>query len=114
MLPRRLSAHATDDPDLPGLEVDVEIEIEQGRARASHLAVTAPDGIGWATLSRIPVRDIVGTAVLTALMRTRQGDGNAILPVPLERSDAQDARVIVQGLVGYRPDLERLEGVAVR
>jgi hypothetical protein len=116
-LPHRLHARAYEDPDLPGVEVEVEVEVTKGRARAVEIKVSTPDGIGWATLSKVPVRDIVGTAVLAGLHRAVPDKQGRLTFVPVgsmapEELDVEEIRQIVQRSVGYRQDLDRFELVA--
>jgi hypothetical protein len=116
-LPRKLTARATEDPRLPDVVVEVEIEIEEGRARATRVSVERSEGVGWTALANVPVRDIVGTAVLTALHRVEPGDQpgsfrTVMLRMLGQRLDPDEAREIVQASVGYAPNLDRFEGVA--
>jgi hypothetical protein len=117
-LPRYLHAVANEDPDLPGVEIKAEVEVTEGRARAIEITVTSPDGIGWAVLSKVPVRDIVGTAVMAGLHRATTPDVKGRLSyaplgsVPADEPDVNEIRQIVQRSVGYRQDLDRFEQVA--
>ena len=110
VLPRHLSAHAE---LVDGTVVDVQIEVAGSRARARSVSVSTdrPNGIGWTTLSAVPTRDIVATACLDALRRADPGKRSRTtltLRRP-DKQDAEDVRRIVQGLVGYRPNLEGFE-----
>jgi hypothetical protein len=109
VLPRKLKAHAT-APD--GTVADVEVEVANGRARARSVTVATekPGGVGWTALAKVPIRNIVATACLDALFRVEVGDGEAMQLLPLRKADADDARQVVQGLVGYKP--KYLEQVA--
>jgi hypothetical protein len=116
-LPRKLKARATGNPRLPAAVVDVEIEIDGGKARATRVSVERLEGVGWTALANVPVRDIVGTAVLTALHRVLPGDQpGSFLTVPLsmigKKADPDEVREIVQESVGYAPNLDRFVGVA--
>jgi hypothetical protein len=114
-LPRHLRATATENPDLPGVTVEVEVEIKEGRARPSSVKVSSDDGVGWTTLSAIPVRDIVGTAVLHALHTVKpEGEGRiAYMPID-QNAPVDEVREIVQAAVRYAPDLDRFDGERVR
>jgi hypothetical protein len=113
-LPRHLEARATENPDLPGVTVEVEIEITEGHARAISVKATSDDGVGWTTLSAVPVRDIVGTAVLSALHTVKpDGEGHiAYMPID-QNAPVDDVREIVQAAVRYAPDLDRFDGERV-
>jgi hypothetical protein len=117
-LPRYLHTVAYEDPDLPGVEIRAEVEITGGRARAIEVTVASPGGVGWAMLSKVPVRDIVGTAVLAGLHRATTPDVKGrlsyepISSAPADELDVDEIRQIVQRSVGYRQDLDRFEQVA--
>jgi hypothetical protein len=110
VLPHKMTANAelTDGPT-----VTVEIEVTEGRARARTVMVTTsgPGGIGWTMLANLPIRDIVATAVLDRLMRARPFEGGLHLE-PIRKSDADEAREIVQGAVGYNPRTEGFRRVS--
>jgi hypothetical protein len=115
-LPGRLTAVATDDPDLPGVVVTVKVEVENGRARARSVLVDTdnPAGVGWTTLASVRTRDIVATAVLSALWRMEAGDEEGTIRyVPLSETDVDmdEVREIVQNAVGYSPNMDRFERV---
>jgi hypothetical protein len=117
-LPRRITARATENPDLPGIIVTVEIEAEEGRARARSVLVETEGtaGVGWTVLANVPTRDIVATAVLASLWRMLPGDDEGTtrhLPLSLSVADVDidEVREIVQSAVGYRPNMDRFEGV---
>jgi hypothetical protein len=111
VLPSELAAHAELSD---GTVVDVDVEITGGRARAHRVSLTAKEGtgIGWTELSRLPLRDIVGTAVLDALMKAAPGDDGTIHLAPLVKADSDEVRQIVQGAVGYSPNYKGFERVA--
>jgi len=119
-LPRQITAHATDNPELPGVDVTVEIEIEEGRARARRVTVETDDpaGVGWTTVAAVPIRDITATAVLASLWRMGPGDEEGTIRyLPLSEAahvDTGEVREIVQSVVRYAPDLDRFEGEGVR
>jgi hypothetical protein len=113
MLPRELHA----DADLSdGVRAEVEIAVVDGRAIARKVAVEVAGGVNAAALRRVPVRDILATAALTALMHVEpQPDGSfrAIevgRAVEAGQAQVDEVRQIVQRLVGYEPNLERLQG----
>ncbi|SRR6266542_4093063 len=97
----------TEGPD--GTAVDVDIQIDQRpRAVARKVSVTAggPGGVLWTTMSRVPIRDIVGTACLTALHRgqpTKDGKTTWHQVGPADTAASERVRQVVQELVGYRP-----------
>jgi hypothetical protein len=100
--PRRLRAVA----ELPsGIEAVVEVEVSDGRARASSVTVRGGGrhGIGWTALAKVPVRDIVATAVLSTLLRTEVAADGTVQLARLEEADALEVRDIIQRVVGYRP-----------
>lgn len=107
ILPRKLEA----DAERAGVRVSVEIDVEEGKARARRVSVETdnPHGVGWTELAKIQVRNIVGTAVLGSLMKTAAGDEGAVQLLPPERKDSDTVRQIVQGAVGYRPRTLRTE-----
>ena len=76
------------------------------------MTVASDKGIGWTALSTVSVRDIVGTAVLTALHTakvevTAEGEGR-VHYMPIEQSKIPaEVREIVLTAVRYAPDLER-------
>jgi len=114
-LPRRLKGVLTEDPKLPDVTVTVEIAVDEGRAFAHHVCVEKDrlGGIGWNLLANVKTRDIVGTAVLTALHRVVPQEAGTFSLAPLGTVadvDPEEVLRIVQRLVGYFPDLERFEG----
>jgi hypothetical protein len=115
-LPSQFTAVAKDDPELLGVVVTVEVEVEGGHARARSVCVETdgPGGIGWTTLANVRTRDIVATAVLTALWRMGPGDEEGTiryLPLSETDFDPDEVREIVQSSVGYNPNMDRFEGV---
>jgi hypothetical protein len=108
-IPRMFRAHH----EYPGVRVELEIHIEDGRARARRLTVESdrPGGIGLDVLRGIEVRNIVTTAVLDRLHRaTTHPDGTVSLmqvgPANADRWDAhadnwEEIRDLVQKLVGW-------------
>jgi len=116
-LPSRLTAVATEDPELPGVVITVEVAIEEGRARARSVEVETDDpaGVGWTILANAPVRDIVATAVLASLWLMGPGEEEGTIRyLPLSEAtnvDVDEVREIVQSAVGYRPNIDRFEGV---
>ena len=108
-IPRGFTAHGEHPTD--GTRADVEIEIGDGPravARTVSVSTDRPGGVLWNTMSRVPVRDLVGTACLMVLHRGRPTpDGNTgWLPIgPDDAADADELLQIVQGLVGYRPEM---------
>ena len=91
---------------------DVEIEIGDGpRAVARRVSVSTgrPGGVLWNIMSRVPVRDLVGTACLMVLHRGRPTpDGKTgWMPIGPDDVDAADElQQIVRDLVGYRPEMQ--------
>jgi hypothetical protein len=76
--------------------------------------VTAEDeaGIGWTALAGVDTRNIVATAVLATLMRaTRVEEGTIHLAALGPDADADEVLQIVREAVGYRPSLEKYQGV---
>jgi hypothetical protein len=117
-LPPRLEAVFKDDAELPGVVVTVQIEVEVGRARATKVCVEteSPGGIGWTTLASVRTRDIVATAVLTALGRLVPGDEEGTyryVLLPDADYDEDEVREIVRSSVGYTPNMDRYEREAV-
>jgi hypothetical protein len=103
------------DAELPGgLLVHIEIEVEEGHARARSVTVSTenPHGVGWRALSQIPARDIVATAILDGLMKAGPGDEGAVQLLPPGRADADQLREVVQAAVGYRPRVEGFRVIA--
>ncbi len=112
MLPRRLTAHATENPEMPDVQVDVVIKVSRGHARAVKVTIEARSGISWEDLSKVPVRDIVGTAVLTALHTSTPPDEEGrVYFTPINPAEPVDEvrQDIVRRLVRYRPKLERFD-----
>lgn len=114
VLPSKLQAHVELED---GAQVDVDVEIVEGKARARRVCVAAEgrSGIGWTTLATVPTRDIVATAVVQSLMTAIPGDDGGIrmTPVDPEIVDLDEVQQVVDAVVRYRPDLERFEGVVV-
>jgi hypothetical protein len=112
VLPSELTATAT---LRDGIMARVVVEIADGRAVAREVTVSSSKttGVGWTTLSGIPIRDVVATGVLACLMRaTTRKDGGIHLDPLGPNADPEEVREIVQGSVGYRPDLDRFEAVS--
>jgi hypothetical protein len=108
-LPRKMTARAELSR---GLTVVVDIVMIEGRARAQKVTVSASDprGIEWTPFAKLPLRDIVATAVLDSLMKVEPGDEGAFQFMPARNSET--VREIVQAAVGYRPDLDRFRRVS--
>ena len=107
-LPRELEL----DAELPGdVQVHIDVEVRQGKARARsvNVSTTRPHGVGWTALSQVPVRDLVATAVLDALLKSVPTSESSRELVPPEPKDAETVREVVQAAVGYRPDVEGFE-----
>jgi hypothetical protein len=104
VLPKKMTATA----EISGLTVVVEIEMIEGRARAQRVTVSTSDprGIEWTPFAKLPLRDIVATAVLDSLTQVMPGEEGAWQWVPPD-PDSQAVREIVQEAVGYKPDLDR-------
>jgi hypothetical protein len=113
VLPTELTATATLKDSITA---EVTVAIAEGRAKARKIVVASekPNGIGWTTLASIEVRNIVATAVLDSLMRATTGTGGSITLLPLGKPElsSDEVREIVQGAVGYRPDLDRFKAVS--
>jgi hypothetical protein len=112
VIPNRLTATA----ELPeGTTAVVEIEISEGRARPRSVCVSTdrPAGVGWATLSRVPVRNIVGFACLDTLAQARTlKDGTTLKITPLGKdANPEEVQAAVQKLTGYSPKVDDLERV---
>jgi hypothetical protein len=101
MLPSKLKAEAKRGD----LHVNVEIDVVEGRARARRVEVETdnPRGVGWTALAKIPVRNIVATAVLDSLWKTVPDEEGVPNIVPMGSGDADAAREVVQAAVGYHP-----------
>jgi hypothetical protein len=113
-LPRSFGASAELN-DQPGVGIDVEIQVEGDHAVPLSVTVTTKDGVSWEILSRIPVRDIVGTACLAEIRRARRQDDGSFVWVPVGAGDVDatdEIRAAVQALVRYNPDFDSLERVA--
>jgi hypothetical protein len=110
ILPSQLIARTERD----GVTVEIDVEIVGRRARARRVTVTAEEeaGIGWTALAGVDTRNIVATAVLSALMRASLPEEGTIHLAPLSPDvDADEVLQIVRDAVGYRPSLEKYEGV---
>jgi hypothetical protein len=107
-VPRKIQA----DANLPGgVRVNIEIEVEEGHARARRVSFETdnPRGVGWTALAKAPVRDIVATAVLGNLKKaTLRPNGSMRIELPTAQ-DSEAVREIVQAAVGYRPNTEGFE-----
>jgi hypothetical protein len=109
-VPRQFPVHV-DFPD--DVQMDLDVEVADGRARARRVTVSHPGGIGWATLAKLPVRDIVGTAVLMVLQRaTVQDHGDIRLEFLLGDEGDEQAWRVMQQLVGYSPKTDDFERVS--
>jgi hypothetical protein len=109
VLPKKMTATA--EPG-SGLTVVVEIEMIEGRARAQKVTVSASDprGIEWTPFAKLPLRDIVGTAVLDSLVKVDPGNEGTFQFMPAR--DTEAVREIVQAAVGYNPNLNRFRRVS--
>jgi Family of unknown function (DUF5719) len=105
-LPREMGL----DADLEdGVQVHIDVEVVEGRARARSVTVRTdkPHGVGWTALSNVPVRDLVASGVRGALHRlVPEGEGRMVLKAPSE-ADADVVLQIVRDSVGYNPKIER-------
>jgi hypothetical protein len=113
LVPQHIRAEA-ELPDGTTVHVEIEVSAMGNRARPRTVCVTTDRraGVGWATLSRIPVRDIVATACLDTLRRMQpMGNGETIIVAPLGSEDPERVRTVVQRLVGYKPKTDDFERV---
>lgn len=110
MLPRQLHAQVEMD-DGTVVDLDIDVDTDRVRTRSVTVSTERPGGVGWSTLARVPTRDIAAAACSGALKRMEvKGPGHAAV-YAIRDSDRDQVREIVQGLVGYRPDLERFKAV---
>jgi hypothetical protein len=106
VVPRRFPAHV----EGPGGEsVDFTVVVEDGRARATELAVRSKAGIEWQTLGSLPVRNLVATACWAAMWRTKVESGKSSLVQALDRSP--ELLDVLRDLVGYKVESRLLEPV---
>ena len=76
------------------------------------MSTDRPGGVLWDTMSRVPVRDLVGTACLMVLHQSQPASDGKTGWLPLGPGDvdaADELLQIVRDLVGYVPtDEEKL------
>jgi hypothetical protein len=115
VLPRRWRASAV-MPDGTELELVVAVEDRDGRprARAAELVIRSEDpGVSWELMSTIPVRNLVATACLAAMWKTRIEAGKTELVRVVPVKDPAELYEILRRLVGYRVE-DRLVGVEAK
>lgn len=112
-LPSEITAH-TELADGTLVEIEVAVTGERAWARSVCASTENPRGVGWTTLSRVPIRNIAATAVLTALHKLTPTDDGRVSFMQVGADDAENAddiRQIVQAAVGYAPDTSKFKGV---
>jgi hypothetical protein len=114
-VPRRFDVNAV---LVDGVTADIRVEIADRRARARRVAVEVDrrEGVVYQVLAALPLKDILGSALLPLIWRTEvQPDGKPDFRLPgANDQEYAEAWALMRRLVGYAPDPEGLEAEVVK
>jgi len=91
--------------DRDGEHLEIRVQIENGRARSRRVLIesSTPGGVSATTLRQVPIRNVVATACLSALLKVQTSPDGTVhfMPGPHDAADVDEIRRVVQELVGY-------------